>query len=92
MPDPKDVLRAKALPPLACPRRYCWYWRSLKFEWDISPAEGCTFLSSEKPSKWPHNDKPCVRADPAGKDHFEPREPHMIEDGLLPRWFIRVDD
>lgn len=93
MPDAQDILRAKALPPGACPRRYCWWWRSLGFEWGASAAEGCTFLTSEKPPDWPNADKPCVRADPAsGTDHFEPREPHLIEDGLLPQWFVRVGD
>lgn len=24
-----------------CPRRYCWYWHSLSFDWDLKPEDGC---------------------------------------------------
>lgn len=92
-PRADDLARVRALPATACPRRYCWWWRSLAFEWDVSAAEGCTFLESEKPPEWLNPDEPCVRACPtAHRDHFEPREPHLIEDGLLPVWFLRLDD
>lgn len=91
--SPADVRRAKTLPPSTCPRRYCWWWRSLAFEWDISPAEGCTFLTSEKPPNWHNPGRPCKRADPeSSTDHFLPRESNLIEDGLLPEWFVRMDD
>lgn len=92
-PTSVDIERAKLLPASACPRRYCWWWRSLQFEWDIAPIAGCTFSDSGKPADWSEGDEPCVRSHPTSKsDHFEPREPHMIEDGLLPAWFLRLND
>src|SRR5436305_1405604 len=24
-----------------CPRRYCWYWHSLSFDWALKPEDGC---------------------------------------------------
>ncbi len=91
-PARAEIERAQALPAGACPRRYCWWWRSLEFEWHIEPAVGCTFLASPKPPGWPMPERPCRRADSSSSaDHFEPREPHMIEDGVLPRWFLRLE-
>lgn len=86
-PPQADIERAKALPAGSCPRRYCWWWHSLGFDWDTPVEKGCTFLSSEKPPDWPNAECPCKRAEPASTiDHFEPREPHLIEDGLAPVW------
>src|SRR3989304_613877 len=52
-PSPADLSRARDLAVLTdCPRRYCWWWKSLAFEWDVPVAEGCTFLQAQKPSDW----------------------------------------
>jgi hypothetical protein len=87
-PSAEDLRRAAALPTSASPRRYCWWWRSLSFDWERAPLEGCTFLSAPKPPGLQHQDVPCRRCDPtASVDHYEPREPHLFEDGFaVSRW------
>jgi hypothetical protein len=83
-PSPEDVARARELPMLtACPRRYCWWWQSLAFDWDTPVEDGCRFLSAPKSPEWQLADVPCSRcvAD-SGIDHYEPREPHLEADGL----------
>ena len=91
-PTDKDIALARALPEGACPRRYCWWWRSLSFEWTISPRVGCTFLGADKGVDWPNGGVPCRRAYPTSSlDHFEPREPHLIEDGVVPAWYYRME-
>lgn len=90
-PTAEEIARAKAMPENSCPRRYCWWWHSLTFDWDVPVVDGCTFLSSSKPDDWPNATCPCVRAVPdSGADHFEPREPHLIEDGVAPIWLFRL--
>ena len=66
----EDIARAATIPLNSCPRKYCWWWKSLKFEWDISLAQGCEcqFL--------------CGRKDLGALDQYEPREPHLEEDGF----------
>ena len=87
-PSAEDVARAKALPRDACPRRYCWWWHSLSFDWTTPVKDGCTFLTADKPPDYPNEDCPCRRAEPASLiDHYEPREPHLIEDGVVPAWY-----
>jgi hypothetical protein len=79
----EDMARALMIPSEGCPRRYCWWWRSLSFEWEITPSEGCTWLHAEKPAHWRFTDTPCCRADPSSLiDHFEPRGPHIESDGI----------
>lgn len=88
-PDDDDLRKAAALPLNACPRRYCWWWRSLAFEWDIEPTDGCQFLCSKKPRGWKNVDRPCTRSGRTeGVDHYEPREPHLMEDGFDARRFV----
>jgi hypothetical protein len=87
-PSPDDVARAAALPLTACPRRYCWWWQSLGFDWDTPVAAGCTFLASNKPPGWPDPQTPCCRAVPGSEaDQHEPREPHLQDDGFDDRRF-----
>jgi len=87
-----DIERARALPKNSCPRRYCWWWHTLAFDWEVAPQDGCTFLNSEKPPGWPNETSPCKRCDASSQaDHFEPREPHLIEDGMVPEWYWRWD-
>src|SRR5437016_13569406 len=79
---PTDLDRAKVegLSPSDCPRRYCWWWRSLSLEWDVPVKDGCTFLSAAKRSAFRNADIPCCRCDPSSLlDHLEPREPHLLE-------------
>jgi hypothetical protein len=87
-PSSDDLTRAATIPANQCPRRYCWWWRSLDFDWTLTPLEGCTFLSSPKPSGVANADIPCCRCDAASSvDHYEPREPHLLQDGFaIPRW------
>ena len=59
------------------------------FDWDVSLSVGCTFLTSPKPPGMANTDTPCCRCDAASTvDHYEPREPHLLEDGFaVPRWY-----
>lgn len=78
---PDDIARLKLLPQSACPRAHCWWWRSLSFEWDIEPKQGCRFLQSDKPEHWDHLNTPCCRADATSSvDHYESRAPE--DDGF----------
>jgi hypothetical protein len=89
---PEDVARASNLRPDECPRRYCWWWRSLSFEWDISLSEGCVYDARKHPRfldpSWTDRDAPCCRRDPTSSvDRFESRDPHLEEDGFnAKRW------
>src|SRR5437868_653546 len=77
-PTPGDLERVAALSRGDCPRRYCWWWISLGFEWQLSAAEGCTFLTARKHPDWRYADIPCCRSDPSAPiDHFEPRGPQI---------------
>ena len=88
-PSPDDLVRAASIPFDQCPRRYCWWWRSLGFEWDVTPSVGCTFLTSPKPRGMTEAETPCCRCNAASTfDHYEPREPHLLQDGFaVPRWY-----
>jgi hypothetical protein len=88
MPSSDDLVRAASIPVDQCPRRYCWWWRSLSFDWDVTPLEGCAFLTSPKPRNMANTDVSCRRCDPSSTvDQYEPREPHLLEDGFaVPRW------
>jgi hypothetical protein len=87
-PSPDDLIRAGNIPANQCPRRYCWWWQSLSFNWELTPAEGCTLLTSPKPSTMTNADVPCRRCDSSSSvDQYEPRDPHLLEDGFaVPRW------
>lgn len=86
----QDLERARrTLKPTDCPRRYCWYWRTLSFEFDIPIIVGC-----ELKDKYPwaaHPDSPleCSRVDGRRElpDYYEPREPHLREDGCPENYF-----
>ena len=89
---PEDIARASRLSPDECPRRYCWWWRSLSFEWEIPVSQGCTFIFDRDRGKvsanYPGRDSPCCRCDKSSSvDHFEPRDPHLADDGFdAKRW------
>ena len=83
-PSPADVARARELSVLtACPRRYCWWWQSLDFDWDTPVTDGCRFFDAPKSAGWQFMDIPCSRCvSGSGIDHYEPRESHLEADGL----------
>src|SRR5262245_40923870 len=82
-PTDEEIAEAKSLPSCACPRRYCLWWISTRFEWQLTPAEGCVFLRVRKHPDWKHADTPCCRSHPSSKvDHFEPRMPEVDQDGV----------
>ena len=54
----------------------------MQFDWDVAAAEGCTFLGADKPPGWKNADVPCCRCAATHVDHFEPREPHLLDDGF----------
>jgi hypothetical protein len=82
-----------------CPRRYCWYWHSLSFDWELKPEDGCE-VANEHPcdsllkdqgaevSRW----RQCCRAsdNPQHPDYYEPREPHLEADGWPANYFTVV--
>ncbi len=90
-----DVARER-LTRGACPRRYCWYWHSLGFDWDMPPDQGCevaerhvhrVFWVGPAVPPW----QECCRAtgNPLHSDYYEPREPHLEADGW-PADFFQV--
>jgi len=83
-----DLTHAAKIPASGCPRRYCWWWISALFEWNLSPNEGCTLLQAKKPPGYKYGDVPCCRSEPSSSfDHFEPREPFIEADGIdASRW------
>jgi hypothetical protein len=87
-PSGDDLERAADIPANQCPQRYCWWWRSLGFDWEMPLSEGCTFLTSPKPRGTANPSVPCSRCVSASTvDHYEPREPHLLEDGfVVARW------
>jgi hypothetical protein len=87
-PSLEDLVRAASIPADQCPRRYCWWWRSLGFDWHLTPMEGCAFLASPKPPSMTNPDVPCCRYDSSSTvDQYESRETHLLEDSFaVPRW------
>lgn len=82
-PSDDDIRQAKNMAPDECPRRYCWWWHSLRFDWNVPVHVGCTFLDSPKPKGFKNVDLPCKRMTEMGStDHYLAREPHLIEDGM----------
>jgi hypothetical protein len=47
-------------------------------------------LTAKKPERWKGSEFPCSRShDRSEWDHFEPREPHAMEDGIeVSKWII----
>jgi hypothetical protein len=88
---PAEVEEArKRLTREQCPRRYCWYWHSLSFDWDLKHEEGCGVANGHicdallmqrgaEVGPW----RQCCRAsgNPEHPDYYEPREPHLEADG-----------
>ncbi|MFX0206720.1 MAG: DUF4279 domain-containing protein [Candidatus Hodarchaeota archaeon] len=87
----EELAKVKSLKSTDCPRCYCWWWRSPKFEFEISPLEGCKAdeLLFQKNPKEP---SVCSRAtnNPLDRDLHEPYEPHLINDGFSPLYFFKV--
>jgi len=92
-PTTEDLSEARKLTSKDCPRRYCWWWHSLSFDWEMSIDEGCKFLVSKKHIDWNHADTPCCRCDPNSNiDHFEPRDPQIIQDEISVDKLINKED
>jgi hypothetical protein len=94
---PEEVEEArKRLTSDQCPRRYCWYWHSLSFDWQLKPIDGCQVAEQH-----PHDKRlarggakvvprrQCCRAtgNPLHVDYYEPREPHLKADGWSENYF-----
>lgn len=89
-PSEEDLERARRLPLDACPRRYCWWWRTLTFDWETAVADGCEYLDHPKPSHWENTNTPCCRSEVwTGIDHYESRGLHLTEDGFHPYRFYQ---
>src|SRR5262245_45724501 len=84
----------------SCPRRYCWYWHTLAFDWDVSPEQGCQVAerhfqrlllerdTGEPVPPW----QQCCRASRNAQhaDFYEPRGPHLEADGWPLDFFMVV--
>lgn len=82
-PTVEEIAQAQSIPSGGCPRRYCWWWANTRFEWQLTPAQGCLFLKVTKSPSWKNADTPCCRSDASSQvDHFEPRMPEIEEDGI----------
>ena len=89
--SPDDLDCARRL-PLGVPKRYCWWWKTLSFDWELSVAAGCDYLARPKPSHWKNIEVPCCRMEAAsGADHYEPREPHLEADRFERYRFLRPE-
>ncbi len=99
--SPADLERARErLFRASCPRRYCWYWHTLAFDWELSPAEGCEVAErhiyrlllersqGEPVPPW----QQCCRAsgNPQHPDFYVRREPHLEADGWPADFFQLV--
>lgn len=87
LPTEEELECVDEMASCVCPRRYCWHWNWINHAWDKSIAEGCganrTGTNIHGRRIDPSHTTPCKRLDPSStKDHFEPREPSMIEDGI----------
>jgi hypothetical protein len=100
-PSPAELEEArKRLTRESCPRRYCWYWHTLTFDWDITPEQGCEVaerhghrLRLERETGQPLAPyQQCCRAsgNPQHPDYYEPREPHLQADGWPEGFFLVV--
>jgi hypothetical protein len=97
--SPVEVEEArKRLTREQCPRRYCWYWHSLSFDWVLTPEEGCGVAKEhigdamlKRQGAEIHPWRQCSRAsgNPQHADLYEPREPHLEADGW-PADFFQV--
>src|SRR4051794_36921517 len=87
-PSPAELEEARQrLPRDACPRRYCWYWHTLRFDWALSPADGCEVVErhihrlilEQKQGRPIRSRQRCCRAsgNPQDADYYEPRGPHL---------------
>jgi hypothetical protein len=88
-----DLERVAQIPAGGCPRRYCWWWCSSLFRWELAVGEGCTFLGSKKPKGYKYSNEPCCRSDPSSFfDQFEPREPFIEADQIdASKWLVFRD-
>jgi hypothetical protein len=75
----------------SCPRRYCWYWHTGAFDWEVSPAEGCEVAErhihrlvlerrqGQPLAAWQQSCR--ASHNPQHPDYYEPREPYLEADG-----------
>ena len=100
-PSPTELVEARdRLTRQSCPRRYCWYWHSLAFDWDKAPEEGCEvaerhihrLIFSRQRGELIDPWQQCCRAtgNPLHPDYYEPREPHLKTDGWAEDHFLVV--
>jgi hypothetical protein len=97
---PAEVAEARErLTREECPRRYCWYWHSLSFDWEWKPEDGCGVahehfgdarLKRQRAEVRPW--RRCCRAsgNPQDMDYYEPREPHLQADDWAADYFQMV--
>jgi hypothetical protein len=97
-PPPAELEKARQkLTRDACPRRYCWFWHSLQFDWGLNSAEGCQVAEQHPQQLIMERDgaevppwRQCCRATGNAQqpDYFEPRERYLEADGWTPDYFV----
>jgi hypothetical protein len=101
IPSPAELGQARErLTRESCPRRYCWYWHTLAFDWGLSPAQGCEVAERHIHRlllvRWQGRPIPpwqqCCRASGNSQhpDYYEPREPHLEMDDWPVDFFLVV--
>ena len=85
----EEITRVKSLKKTDCPRCYCWWWHSDKFEFEIPVVEGCK-VDELLFQKNPAEPSVCSRAtgDPLDRDLHEPHESHLSNNGFSPIYFF----
>ena len=97
-PSPVELEQARErLTRESCPRRYCWYWHSLGFDWELYSEQGCQVaerhihrvLLERKTGKTIAPWQQCCRATGNSQqpDYYDPREPHLAADGWPQNFF-----
>ena len=91
-PTKEELEKAKTLDRDACPRRYCWFWRSVKFEFETPVSEGCNAANEFPFNVNPRHPVICWRAsrNPYDSDYYESRPSYLIRDGINPEYFDNV--
>jgi len=86
----EDRLRAAEIPPHHCPRRYCEWWRTDAFDWEVPIADGCRSSEAAKLPGYQDAEIPCRRVAPdTGVDHYEPRDPSLTADAFATDRFCK---
>ena len=83
-PTENELKKAKKFKKTDCPRRYCWFWHSLRFDFELPIDKGCN-LANEFPFNVLCKEPIFCRrrtGNISDKDLYERREPYLMKDGF----------